>query len=305
MKKRLLLALLTAAIVIAMSGGSGGFAAPLPNAALSLSVSKTSAVTKVQAACGWTYSCTGLGSGTNVQINGPVTVFTGPEVKGEVWMVPEGGEPWTGQGEPYWRGIGCGGYPCSENCGAFCWFRRIRNGYCGHGCDVYRTHVMFQPYTVLEPKRVLRPFIYQNPPDDDYGYGSQGGYGYGSGGASYGYSSGGSYSQTSSSQGGYSQDYSGQDGYGSSGDGSYSEGSAPQGERFVDRLRRYFYGKPRGDAYPNGGAYPNNGAVPNNGPVRFERPSNDLTPLRRFEGPKYPPDSAQSQSQSDRPRSVK
>ncbi len=310
MRKRFHFTLLAMVVVIAAAAGDGSFAAPRPNAALSLSFSKTSAITKVQYACGWTYSCTNLGNGANgaqnVQIYGPVNVYTGADAKPEEWRVPEGASPWTGdQGSQTWRGWGCGGYPCDENCGAFCWFNRVRNGYCGHGCDAYRQHVMFQPYTVVATSRQLRPYIYQNPPDGGYGYGSQDGYGYGGGGASY-YGSG--YSQTSASQGGYGQGYSGQQGYGYSGgdgggyqngsQGSYDQGApAPQGERFIDRLRRYFYGRPRGDVSPN------SAAAGNNGGVRFERPSNDLVPLRRFNGPKYPPDG--SQPQRDRPLNIK
>ncbi len=301
MKKRFLFILLGTAVVIAMGVANSGFAASLPNAALSLAFSKTSAaLTKVQYACGWTYSCTNLGNGANgpqnVQIYGPVNVYTGADFKPEVWRVPEGASPWTGdQGSQTWRGWGCGGYPCDEKCGAFCWFNRVRNGYCGHGCDVYRQHVMFQPYTVVATTRRLRPYIYQNPSDGDYGYGSQDGYGYGS--ASY----------YGSSQGGYGQGYSGYGYPGSNGGGDYyqngSQGSynpgapAPQGERFIDRLRRYVYGRPRGDVYPN------SAAVRNNGGIRFERPSNDLVPLQRFNGPKYPPDDAQFQR--DRPLNVK
>ena len=157
MKKRFLFMLLTTALVIATGVANSGFAAPLPNVALLLSSSKMPAMTKVQYACGWTYSCTNLGNGANgpqnVQIYGPVNVYTGADFKPEVWRVPDGAWPWTGdQGSQPWRGLGCGGYPCDENCGAFCWFKRIRNGYCGHGCDVYREHVAFQPYTVVETK---------------------------------------------------------------------------------------------------------------------------------------------------------
>ncbi len=32
---------------------------------------------------------------------------------------------------------GCGGYPCTEECGPLCWMRRFRQGYCGHGCQSY------------------------------------------------------------------------------------------------------------------------------------------------------------------------
>ena len=310
MKRRFPFALLSAAVVIAMCAFLGGsFAAPLSNAAPGLSQVQPSALVKVQSACGWTYSCTNLGNGSGpqqVQIYGPVNVYTNTDVKEpEIWRVPEGAWPWDGRGgDQNFRGWGCGGYPCDERCGAFCWFHRIRNGYCGHGCDVYREHVMFQPINGN-----LRPFVYRS--DGDYGDGSGYGYGYGSGQASggygygsgqgssgYGYGNGQATDGYGSGQGDYSQT-SVQQGYGSPANNGYGQPSAgysqnapqgygtpaPNGERFIDRLRRYVYGTPRPDAYPD------TGTVRNNGSTRFERPSNDLVPLRRFSGPKYPPNS--------------
>ena len=182
MKRRLFLAVLSAVVVIAMSTRIGGcHAAPFSGAALRSRLPRTSALIKVQTACGWTYSCTNLGSGGNgpqqVQIYGPVNIYTGADVKPEIWRVPEGAWPWTGdQGNQEWRGWGCGGHPCDERCGAVCWFNRIRNGYCGHGCNVYREHVMFQPIG-----GDLRPYVYRSQPGGDYGYGSPDGYGYGYG----------------------------------------------------------------------------------------------------------------------------
>jgi hypothetical protein len=318
MKRRLFLAVLSAVVAIAMSA-RGSHAAPLSGAAFSLSSPRTSALIKVQTACGWTYSCTNLGSGGNgpqqVQIYGPVNIYTGADVKPEIWRVPEGAWPWTGSQEnQQWRGWGCGGHPCDERCGAFCWFNRIRNGYCGHGCNVYREHVMFQPIG-----GALRPYVYRSQPGGYYGYGSADGYGYGygyggsqgssgygygygsgQGSGGYGYGDGGGqgsgeygYNQASadyaSNQGDYSQT-SAEQGYASpSGDSqnaSQDYGAyAPQGERFVDRLRRYFYGRPRREAYGD------NAPVRDNGAVRFERPGNNLVPLKRFNGPKYPPNS--------------
>ena len=327
MKRRLFLAVLSAVVVIAMSTRIGGcHAAPFSGAAPSLSSPRTSALIKVQTACGWNYSCTNLGSGGNgpqqVQIYGPVNIYTGADVKPEIWRVPEGAWPWTGaQGNQEWRGWGCGGHPCDERCGAACWFNRVRNGYCGHGCNVYREHVMFQPIG-----GALRPYVYRSQPGGGYGYGSpdgyrygyggsqgSGGYGYGygdaqgSGGYGYGDAQGSSgygygggqelggygYNQASadnaSSQGDYSQT-SAEQGYASpSGDSQNAPqdygASAPQGERFIDRLRRYFYGRPRREAYGD------NAPVRDNGAVRFERPGNNLVPLKRFNGPKYPPNS--------------
>ncbi len=324
MKRRFPFALLSAAVVIAMSAFLGGsIAAPLSSGALGFPHAQPSALIKVQTACGWTYSCTNLGNGSGpqqVQIYGPVNVYTNTDVKEpEIWRVPEGAWPWDGRGgDQNFRGWGCGGYPCDERCGAFCWFRRIRNGYCGHGCDAYREHVMFQPINGN-----LRPFVYRSDGDCGYGSsngsqygcrGSQGwsryGYGYGSGqapgGYGYGYGRPGGYRYGygrtrygygyGSGQGGYSQT-SVQDGYGSPANDRYGQppagysqnapqgygAPAPNGERFIDRLRRYVYGTPGREAPRD------TGAVRNNGAARFERPSNDLTPLRRFNGPKYPP----------------
>jgi len=320
MKRRIPVALLSAAVVIAMSAFIGGsFAAPLSNVPLGLLSSNATAPVKVQYACGWTYSCNNIGSGGagSVQIYGPANVYTNTDVdvkQVETWRVPDGAWAWNGQGDyQNWRGWGCSGHACDERCGAFCWFNRIRNGYCGHGCDAYREHVMFQPINGN-----LRPYVYRS--DGDYGYGSgygsggapggygygsgqaSGGYGYGSGQASggYGYGNGPAPAGYGSGQEGYSQT-SVQEGYdSSSSNGGYSQNApqdsygapTPNGERFIDRLRRYFYGRPRREPYRDTAAVRDNRAiVRDNGGVRYERPSNDLVPLRRFNGPKYPPNS--------------
>lgn len=297
MKRRIPLALLSAAVVIAMSAFTGGsFAAPLSNVALALLSSNATAPVKVQYACGWTYSCNNIGSGGtgSVQIYGPANVYTNTDVdvkQVETWRVPEGAWAWNGQGDyRNWRGWGCSGHACDERCGAFCWFNRVRNGYCGHGCNVYREHVMFQPINGN-----LRPYVYRS--DGDYGYGS--GYGSGQGPDAYGYGNGQGPAGYGSGQEGYSQT-SVQGGYdSSSNNGGYSQNApedsygapAPNGERFIDRLRRYFYGRPSRETYRDTAAVRNNGAVRDNGAVRFERPGNELVPLRRFNGPKYPPNS--------------
>jgi len=55
----------------------------------------------------------------------------------------------------------CSNYPCDENCGAGCWYRRFKTGYCGHGCDYYREKVRFEPRErVVE---VPRPVYYRDP----------------------------------------------------------------------------------------------------------------------------------------------
>ncbi|MGA8771059.1 MAG: hypothetical protein WB610_11890, partial [Rhodomicrobium sp.] len=105
-----------------------------------------------------------------------------------------------------------------------------------------------------------------------------GGYGYNQASADNA-SSQGDYSQTSAEQG-----YASPSGDSQNAPQDYGA-SAPQGERFIDRLRRYFYGRPRREAYGE------NAPVRDNGAVRFERPGNNLVPLKRFNGPKYPPNS--------------
>ncbi|MGA7324757.1 MAG: hypothetical protein WBX25_09800 [Rhodomicrobium sp.] len=55
----------------------------------------------------------------------------------------------------------CGGYPCREDCGPFCWMHRFRKGYCGHGCEAYRKRVHFE-----RAERVVeypRPIYYRDP----------------------------------------------------------------------------------------------------------------------------------------------
>ena len=301
MKRRFVVAFLFAAVVIAMSVRVGGSsAAPLSSAAFSLSSYQTPLLTKVQYDCGWSRPCKNVVTNgpQQVQIYGPVNVYT---EKPDPWKVPDGAWPWNGAPEDGFRGWGCGGHPCDERCGAFCWYNRIRHGYCGHGCDAYREHVMFQPINGN-----LRPYIYRNDGDcdygsrDRYGYGcgnGQGprgyGYGYGNGQGGYGYGNG--QAPAGYGQEGYSRT-SVQQGYAPPAD--YSQNApqdygapAPNGERFIDRLRRYFYGRPRREAYGD------NGAGRDNGAVRFERPSNDLVPLRRFNGPKYPSNSTGTEYQ--------
>lgn len=249
--RRFFLALFSAVVVTAMNASVGGSsAAPLSGAAFSLSPSATSPLIKVQMPCGWTYACT--------------------TVKQEVWRVPEGAEPWMGDGgaQP-WRGRGCSGHWCTDRCGAFCWINRIRNGYCGHGCEAYREHVAFQPIDGN-----LRPFIYRNPPD-----GPCGGRGRWRGCGGYAPEPDGSVYDRGGGGGGDNETY----------------GAPPQnGERFVDRLRRFFIGSPRREAYRDD-AYRGETRRDepyrdrDNGAIRFERPSHDLAPLHRFNGPKYPP----------------
>lgn len=44
---------------------------------------------------------------------------------------------------------------CGPECDSWCWFRRFRQGYCGHGCEVYREKVRFE--------RAQRTYDYPRP----------------------------------------------------------------------------------------------------------------------------------------------
>ena len=256
-------------------------------------------------------ACTDLGRGAgNVQIYGPVNVYT--DAKPEIWRVPEGAEPWTGDQGNQWRGWGCGGYPCDERCGAFCWYRRVRNGYCGHGCDAYREHVMFQPMG-----ETLRPFIYRNPPVGNCGYGPSGGYGLNGCGraprlritqartATAGLRRAIIIRRAMASARGY---YPANNG---SARGYYP---AEQWRRLVSPEDPTVPRVPMESASltVSGAIFTANlvakftaTTAPSvtTALVRFERPSNELVPLRRFNGPKYPPNSIGTVTNPQRPQS--
>ncbi|ADP71392.1 hypothetical protein Rvan_2167 [Rhodomicrobium vannielii ATCC 17100] len=57
---------------------------------------------------------------------------------------------------------------CGDDCGVFCWYKRVRSGYCGHGCDTYRERVRYETgYRTVE---YPRPYFYRHRPRyDDYG----------------------------------------------------------------------------------------------------------------------------------------
>lgn len=263
MKTRLFLGLLLAALAIEMSATTSN-AGPV-STAFSPALG-TSALVKVQYGCGWRYTCSG-GYGTpQVNIYGPVNVYTNGGGYESAWTY---NDSWRGGGGDWnWRGgVGCGGYPCDQNCGVMCWYKRVRAGYCGHGCDVYRERVSFYgngdrftPY-VSSTSGGASQFNYDNGEDNGA---SGAGYSQDAQGSSNGYA-GASYGSTDSSQ-----------------NGSYAPQAGTPRERLVDRLRRYFsFRSDRQDRQER--RY--------NSSVRFERPINgEAVPLRRFKGPKYPPD---------------
>ena len=52
--------------------------------------------------------------------------------------------PWRGAYDGR-RGSDCADGSCArEACGTWCWIRRIRQGYCGHGCEVYRARARYE-----------------------------------------------------------------------------------------------------------------------------------------------------------------
>jgi hypothetical protein len=95
--------------------------------------------------CGWDYPCApepGFGrphyrSGRVTIHNnyGNVNIYTSrrstPPLPEDSGFIPD-----TCQGDGC-RRYGCGGYPCTDRCGSACWIRRLRQGYCGHGCQSY------------------------------------------------------------------------------------------------------------------------------------------------------------------------
>lgn len=105
-------------------------------------VSKTFLI-KAGQGCGWDYPCPPdpsfgrplylrQGQVTIRNNYGPINVYP-DDARPAPW---EGAAPGDcGDGE---NPDGCGALPEDEECGAFCWLRRFREGYCGHGCRAYR-----------------------------------------------------------------------------------------------------------------------------------------------------------------------
>ncbi|MBI4724530.1 MAG: hypothetical protein HY765_05995 [Rhodomicrobium sp.] len=60
----------------------------------------------------------------------------------------------------------CGGEPCKKRCGPSCWLHRFREGYCGHGCEVYREKAEFErAHRLVE---YPRPVFYREVPPPPY-----------------------------------------------------------------------------------------------------------------------------------------
>jgi len=135
----------------AISGalGIGAQAAPLSMDAAAISAPKPSLAKKTGQGCGWDYPCPAIPDygqrvyrrDGDIYIHnnyGPVNVYVHGRRHGEGAGWPPEARPCETGGE---GGCGertnCGGYPCDESCGALCWMRRFKRGYCGHGCRAY------------------------------------------------------------------------------------------------------------------------------------------------------------------------
>ncbi len=161
-------------ILDAASGPSES--AALAGPAHSLSVSAASLAVKAEYGCGWDYPCAPRpffrrnyrrGSGQVYIHNnyGTVNVFeSGRRHRREPRIDPR---PWRPDGDGDGRGSrdggsrNCGESPCERECGVACWYRRIKEGYCGHGCEVYRDSARYD--------RNERSMDY---PSQDYGRGA-------------------------------------------------------------------------------------------------------------------------------------
>ncbi len=150
MKKRLFLALAFCAVALGVGAAATSlFAAPLSKAAFSLSFAGSSSVTKAQYGCGWDYAC-------------PPRPWFGrrPHATPQVYIENNYGTVniYPGSRRYYhrprerdyqeWRSYRrCDGDSCGQSCGILCWYRRVRRGYCGHGCEAYREQARDERYS--------------------------------------------------------------------------------------------------------------------------------------------------------------
>jgi hypothetical protein len=126
--------------------------------------------------CGWDYPCPPEpGYGRPHYRSGPVTIHNN---YGNVNIYtsrrhgsPPPEDPGVTPGACQGDGCryGCGGYPCTDRCGSSCWIRRLRQGYCGHGCQSYVEHSQIEAEERAEWREdygVRRP----PPPSDEWMY---------------------------------------------------------------------------------------------------------------------------------------
>jgi hypothetical protein len=137
----------------AIPGAIGGRAqaAPLAADATAISARIPFLMKKTGQGCGWDYPCPPVPDygrrfyqrSGDIYIHnnyGPVNVYAhGRRPAEETGRPLEGRSCETGSEGGSACGVprNCAGYPCDENCGALCWMRRFKKGYCGHGCWAY------------------------------------------------------------------------------------------------------------------------------------------------------------------------
>lgn len=152
-------------------------AAPVSKAASSLPSTELSTLTKIQSGCGWDYACPprpwyGRRSHHTSQVYiennyGTVNVYQAGRAHRRPhqssWRWRESGD-WRAYDD--WRDDRrCDGDVCGEACGLVCWYRRIRDGYCGHGCDAYREQAQYErDYPDCRDEDCPRPASYRAAP---------------------------------------------------------------------------------------------------------------------------------------------
>jgi hypothetical protein len=143
MKRRMLFALVFCAAAVSFIAAPSLYAAPTSKAAAALASAETSSLLRAQySGCGWDYACPprpwyGRRSYRTPQVYiennyGSVNVYRNGR-----YAYP------TRRSERRYP-TDCGDSPCVESCGVLCWYRRIRDGYCGHGCESYREQARYE-----------------------------------------------------------------------------------------------------------------------------------------------------------------
>jgi hypothetical protein len=154
MRERLLFTLVSLVAAIVMSAAVTSLsAAPISKATSSLPSTEPSYLSKAQYGCGWDYACPPhpwygrrIYRTPQVYIEnnyGTVNVYQTPRrtyrKPAYSWRRWRDRDYEDSRAYYDWRHYKrCDGDVCGESCGLVCWYRRIRDGYCGHGCQTYR-----------------------------------------------------------------------------------------------------------------------------------------------------------------------
>ena len=127
--------------------------------------------------CGWDYPCApepsfgrpGYRSGqVTIHNYGNVNIYTSRRPGPPPFPVDPGFNPGACQDDAC--RYGCGGYPCTSKCGPLCWMRRLRQGYCGHGCQSYIEHARIEAEERAEWKEEHEGWERPRPPSDEWMY---------------------------------------------------------------------------------------------------------------------------------------